>query len=83
MFLHQERVIDRLEGQRQGQAIQLYQTQADELDQWLSGMCSAATSILDSKPLEETDVEDQLTECQVRAQLMQINLFQLLITDDL
>lgn len=63
----QERVSDRLEGQRQEQAIQLYHTQVDELDQWLTRMHSAVTFILEPKPVEETDMEDQLAECQVRA----------------
>lgn len=65
--LHQERVSDRLEGQRQEQAIQLYHTQADELDQWLIRMRPAVTSILEPKSPEEADMEDQLAECQVRA----------------
>lgn len=65
--LSQERVSDRLEGQRQEQAIQLYHNQADELDQWLIRMRSAVTFILEPKPLEEADMEDQLAECQVRA----------------
>ena len=65
--LLQERVSDRLEGQRQEQAIQLYHNQADELDQWLVSMRSAVTSTLELTPLEETDMEDQLAECQVRA----------------
>lgn len=65
--VHQERVSDRLEGQRQEQAIELYHTQADELDQWLTRKRSAVTSILELEPPEETDMEDQLTECQVRA----------------
>lgn len=67
--LHQERVSDRLEGQRQEQAIQLYHIQADELDQWLIRMRPAVTSILEPKSPDEADMEDQLAECQVRAPL--------------
>lgn len=63
----QERISDRLEGQQQEQAIQLYHSQADELDLWLTRMRSAVTFILEPKPLEEEDMEDQLAECQVRA----------------
>lgn len=65
--LLQERVSDRLEGQRQEQAIQLYHTRADDLDHWLIRMRSAVTSILEPTPVEETDMEDQLAECQVSA----------------
>uniref|UniRef100_UPI0037E92F69 nesprin-1 isoform X2 n=1 Tax=Semicossyphus pulcher TaxID=241346 RepID=UPI0037E92F69 len=60
----EERVSDRLEGQRQEQAIQLYQSQADELDQWLIRMSGAVNFVLEPKPSEETDMEDQLVECQ-------------------
>lgn len=67
IFLPQERVIDRLEGQRQEHAIHLYHAQADELDRWLARMRSAAVSVLDFKPSEDADVEDQLGECQVGA----------------
>lgn len=65
--LPQERISDRLEGQQQEEAIQLYHIQADELDLWLTRMRSAVTFILEPRPLEETDMEDQLAECQVRA----------------
>lgn len=58
---------DRLEGQRQEQEIQLCYTKAGELEQWFTIMQSAVTYILEPKPLEETDMEDQLAECQVRA----------------
>lgn len=63
----QERVSDRLESQRQEQAIQLYHTQADEMDLWLIRMRAAVTSILDPRSSEEADMEDQLAECLVRA----------------
>lgn len=63
----QERVSDRLEGQRHEQAMQLYQTQADNLEQWLARMRVAVNGVLQLKPEEETEMEDQLTECQVRA----------------
>lgn len=61
----QERISDRLEGQQQEQAIQLHHSQADQLDQWLTSMRSAVTFILEPRPLQETDMEDQLSECQV------------------
>lgn len=57
---------DRLEGQRQEQAIQLYHSQADELDQWLAATRSTISSILEPQPPEEADMEDQLTDCQVQ-----------------
>lgn len=57
---------DRLEGQRQEQAIQLCYTKAEELEQWFTRIRRAVTFILEPKPLEETDMEDQLAECQVR-----------------
>ncbi|KAF1374585.1 hypothetical protein PFLUV_G00230620 [Perca fluviatilis] len=63
--LLEERISDRLEGQQQEEAIQLYHTQADELDLWLTRMRSAVTFILEPRPLEDTDMEDQLAECQV------------------
>lgn len=62
----QERVSDRLEGQRQEEAIHLYLDKADNLDQWLIRMRGAVTSVLEATPLEETEMEDQLSECQVR-----------------
>lgn len=62
----QERVSDCLEGQLQEQAVQLYHTQADELDQWLGKMRSAVMSLLEPKLAEEPDIENQLAECQVR-----------------
>lgn len=65
--LHQERVSDRLEGERQERALKLYLSQAGELDQWLMGMHATVTSVLEQKPPEEVDNEDQLAECQVRA----------------
>ena len=65
--LLKERVSDRREGQLQEQAIQLYQAQADGLDQWLARMRGVVISILEPKPLGETGMEDQLAECQVRA----------------
>lgn len=66
--LHQERVSDRLEGQRQEQAVQLYHDQADELDQWLIRVRPAVSTILERQsPPEEAATEDQLAECQVRA----------------
>lgn len=63
--MFQEQVSDRLEGQRQVQAAQFYHSQVDRLDQWLVSMRSAVAFILG--PQEETDVEDQLAECHVRA----------------
>lgn len=63
----QERVSDRLEGERQEQAIRLYLNQADELDQWLEGMRTAVTSMAEQTPPAEVDSEDQLAECEVRA----------------
>lgn len=63
----QERISDRLEGQQQEQVIQLHNAQADELDLWLTRMRGAVTFILEPKPLDDTDMEDQLAECQVRA----------------
>lgn len=65
--LHQERVSDRLEGQRQEQAVQLYHNQADELDQWLIRARPAVSTILERQSPEEAAAEDQLAECQVRA----------------
>lgn len=65
--LLQERVSDRLEGQRQEQAIQHYQTQADELEQWLARTRSTVSAILEPKVLGEADAEDQLAECEVSA----------------
>ena len=56
---------DQLEGQQQEQAIQRYHSQADELDQWLDNARSSITCILE--PQEETDMEEQLSECQVGA----------------
>lgn len=65
--VHQECMSDRLEGQRQQHAIQLCQTQADELGQWLIQMRTAVISTLEFKSPEEADMEDQLAECQVSA----------------
>lgn len=65
--LFQERVSDRLEGERQEQAIRLYLSQAHELDQWLEGMRTAVTSMAEQTPPAEVDNEDQLAECEVRA----------------
>lgn len=66
MNLLQERVSDRLEGQRQEQEIQRCYTKAEELDQWFCRMSSSVTNILHPEPPDETNMEDQLTECQVR-----------------
>lgn len=65
--LHQERVSDHLEAQRQEQAIQLYHNQADELDQWLIRARPAVSAVLELQSPEEAATEDQLAECQVRA----------------
>lgn len=63
----QERVSDRLEGERQEQVIRLYLSQANELDQWLEGMHTAVTSMAEQTPPAEVDNEDQLAACNVRA----------------
>lgn len=65
--MFQERVSDRLEGERQEQAIRLYLSQANELDQWLEAMHTAVTSMAEQTPPAEVDNEDQLSECEVRA----------------
>ncbi|XP_032356678.1 nesprin-1 isoform X1 [Etheostoma spectabile] len=62
--LLEERISDRLEGQQQEEAIQLYHTKAEELDLWLTRMRSSVTFFLEPRPLEETAMEDQLAECQ-------------------
>lgn len=65
VYFAQERVSDRLEGQRQERAMRLCHAKADELDEWFTRMHSSITSILEPKPLEDIDMEDQLAECQV------------------
>ncbi|XP_061651777.1 nesprin-1 isoform X12 [Phyllopteryx taeniolatus] len=59
--LLEERVIDRLEGQRQDEAIRRFQIQAEELDRWLARTRRSAAAILEA---QETDVEVQLAGCQ-------------------
>lgn len=66
-MLSQECVSDRLEGQRQEQAIHLYFTQTEELDRWLTAARVTTESILEAKPSEEAETESQLSDCQVRA----------------
>lgn len=46
--------------------MQLYHNQADELDQWLTRVRPAVSTILELQSPEEA-TEDQLAECQVRA----------------
>lgn len=58
----QERLNDRLEKQQQEKALQLYLSQVDELDQWLL----RTRSILSSTP-QDLDMNEQLSDCQVRA----------------
>ena len=58
---------DQLEGQQQEQAIQRYHSQADELDQWLANARSTITCTLEAQLQEESDMEEQLSECQVGA----------------
>lgn len=60
----QERVIDRLEGQRQDEAIQRYQFQAEELDRWLARTRRSAAAILEAQETD-ADAEGRLACCQV------------------
>nr|XP_057913481.1 nesprin-1 isoform X6 [Doryrhamphus excisus] len=62
--LLEECASDRLEGQRQEQALQRYQTQAEELDRWLALTRNAAVPILEERDGEESDTEWRLMECQ-------------------
>lgn len=53
---------DRLEKQQQEEALQLYLSQVDDLDQWLL----SARSMLSSTP-QDLDMNVELSDCQVRA----------------
>ncbi|KAJ0008745.1 hypothetical protein NQD34_016160 [Periophthalmus magnuspinnatus] len=59
-----ECVSDRLEGQRQEQAIYQYLTEAEDLEQWLSTAQTTAESLLELTPTEEEEMEKLLTDCQ-------------------
>lgn len=58
----QEHLSDHLEKQQQEKALQLYLSQVDELEQWLL----VTRSMLSSTP-QDLDMNEQLTDCQVRA----------------
>ncbi|XP_069788417.1 nesprin-1 isoform X16 [Narcine bancroftii] len=57
--LLEERLNDQVEEQRQIQALQMYRSEADELDEWL-----LATKAALEVPAEQMDVEEQLVDCQ-------------------
>ena len=64
-FLLQEKLSEQLEEQRQEQALQRYHNEAAELDHWLLSTRATLSSAL--QPLnEDLDMEEQLTDCQVR-----------------
>lgn len=58
----QERLSDHLEKQKQEKALQLYLSQVDELDQWLL----STRSLISSTP-QDLDINEQLSDCKVRA----------------
>lgn len=51
-----------MEKQQQAQALQRYLNQADQLDQWLQSTRGNITS-----SSQDSDMEEQLKDCQVRA----------------
>ncbi|KAJ0062831.1 hypothetical protein NL108_008118 [Boleophthalmus pectinirostris] len=60
----EECVSDRLEGQRQEQAIHQYLTEVDDLEHWLNTARTTAESLLELTPAEEEEMETLLTDCQ-------------------
>ncbi|XP_041038918.1 nesprin-1-like isoform X3 [Carcharodon carcharias] len=61
--LLEERLNEQVEEQRQEQALQLYLSEADELDNWL--LITKATLDATLKvPKEQMDMEEQLIDCQ-------------------
>lgn len=61
----QERLSEQLEEQRQEQALQRYHSEAEELDHWLLSTRATLSSALQPQN-EHLDMEEQLTDCQVR-----------------
>lgn len=64
-FIHQEKLNDQLEEQRQEQALQRYRCEADELDHWLLSTKATLDTALGTAK-EPMDMEAQLVDCQVQ-----------------
>ena len=64
-LIHQEKLNDQLEEQRQEQALHRYRCEADQLDHWLLST-KATLDIALGSPKEPMDMEAQLVDCQVQ-----------------
>ena len=64
-LIHQEKLNDQLEEQRQEQALNRYRCEADQLDHWLLST-KATLDIALGSPKEPMDMEAQLVDCQVQ-----------------